>query len=84
MVRLRGNYWTNQLCGYQSRCYRHGKTWDYGTRLNYGITCQRYSPGYRMTDMVDKNPKEHVSGNKGKYSLKNSTAETIDMLGICI
>jgi 3-oxoacyl-[acyl-carrier protein] reductase len=44
----------------------------------YGITANAIAPGFTMTDMVDKIPKEHVEAIKASIPLKIA-AEPIDI-----
>ncbi len=76
-VGLRGNFGQTNYAATKAGVIAMAKTWTMELG-KYGITANAIAPGFTMTDMVDKIPKEHVEAIKASIPLKIA-AEPIDI-----
>tara|TARA_R110002012_G_scaffold320402_2_gene543958 strand:- start:67096 stop:67833 length:738 start_codon:yes stop_codon:yes gene_type:complete len=76
-VGLRGNFGQTNYAATKAGVIAMAKTWTMELG-KYGITANAIAPGFTMTDMVDKIPKEHVAAIKASIPLKIA-AEPIDI-----
>lgn len=76
-VGLRGNFGQTNYAATKAGVIAMSKTWtvEFG---KYGITANAIAPGFTMTDMVDKIPKEHIEAIKASIPLKTA-AQPIDI-----
>ncbi|WP_350292444.1 3-oxoacyl-ACP reductase FabG [uncultured Croceitalea sp.] len=76
-VGLRGNFGQTNYAATKAGVIAMSKTWtvEFG---KYGITANAIAPGFTMTDMVDKIPKERIEAIKASIPLKTA-AQPIDI-----
>ena len=76
-VGLRGNFGQTNYSATKAGVIAMSKTWTMELG-KHGITANAIAPGFTMTDMVDKIPKEHFAAIKESIPLK-TVAQPIDI-----